>query len=70
MGLVERATLATMSTHMENLTDAVLPFRRYRNGRQTYTYHHNDGSLTDVVVVVKGSTVTVTTQDFEGYDNE
>ena len=55
---------------MENLADAVLPFRRYRNGRQTYTYHHNDGTLTDVVVVVKGSTVTVTTQDFEGYDNE
>ena len=55
---------------MENLADAVLPFRRYRSGRQTYTYHHNDGSLTDVVVVVKGSPVTVTTQDFEGYDNE
>lgn len=55
---------------MENLTAAVLPFRQYRNGRHVHTFHHNDGSLTDVTVVVKGKTVSVTTQDFEGYDNE
>ena len=59
-----------MSNHLENLADAVVAFRGHPDGRHTYTYHHNDGALTDVVVDVKGRTVSVTTQDFEGYDNE